>query len=120
RHRRYYRELAVRLAAQGKCQILVLCCREQPVAGSITLIDKEVCHGLEILYDERFARASPGVLLARHLLEQVFNRGCYRGFDFMGGVDKNKLHWADRVLESRSVMVMRNSLKMRLLDVWWQ
>jgi CelD/BcsL family acetyltransferase involved in cellulose biosynthesis len=107
---RRFIEVAVRaLAAEGKVRIDHLRVGGQAVAASVTLKSGDSAYFWKIAYDERFARSSPGVLLAAELTEQLLadpeiahtDSCATAGHPMIDKLWRERLALADRLIAAR-------------------
>lgn len=68
---RFFTEAVTGLAAEGKARIDLLRLERETIAATITLIARDYAWFWKTAYDERYARFSPGVLLALDLSEAL-------------------------------------------------
>ena len=89
------RRMAVEFARMGWADLTFLLAGDRPIAFCYGFHNEQDYFFYATAFDPdpRYAVHSPGVLLAKHLLERAFERG-YRRFDFMVGDEPYKRTWA--------------------------
>jgi len=98
-------ELASRNAVRG----YLLWVNRKPIAYLYCIAsDDALLHELSG-YDPRFARFSPGVLLQRYALEQVFAEKTFSVFDFSSGGGQHKSFFSTRRMERAHVFLFRTT-----------
>jgi CelD/BcsL family acetyltransferase involved in cellulose biosynthesis len=98
RHRRFYEDLVVRLAAKGRVLFHFLRQETEDVAGSVCFLYRDVFYGRHIAYLPAHASSSPGTLLMTEIIRESF-AGPFRELDLLGikeegGVRNYKENWA--------------------------
>jgi len=85
--RRWYRELAQRPARAFRLELGFLDLEGRAIAGLLWIIHRDRLYAFITFYDERYARASPGLWLLRQLIEESFRRGDLSEVSFVGTHD---------------------------------
>lgn len=88
---RFYRQLAVRLAGQGRFRLFTLALEGRIVAFEYCLAGAGALHALKIGFDESLANASPGQVLRLHLLQAA--QGHFARYEFLGDDAPWKAEW---------------------------
>jgi CelD/BcsL family acetyltransferase involved in cellulose biosynthesis len=118
-YRRFTREVLNAMAKQNRARILILWSGTCPVAATIAFTRGDTYYSAHIAHDEAHARASPGTLLESLELEGLFRSARYKTYDFLGAALANKRRWTDTLRPTWRVLVMRPSLRVRLIDAWY-
>ncbi|MFN0070340.1 MAG: GNAT family N-acetyltransferase [Chloroflexota bacterium] len=93
---RFFRAYAERAAREGVLRICFLSIGEEHVAMQIGVEWNDTFWALKMGYDERFARFSPGRLLALEALRDAAQRGLER-FEMLGAAEPWKLEWGPQL-----------------------
>jgi CelD/BcsL family acetyltransferase involved in cellulose biosynthesis len=110
RLRERYVTLARAAEAMGKLHLFVLHAGDHAIAANYCIEHERGLYGLKTGYDAAYAKASPGHVLRRHVLEHMWTTGEHIGFDFMpGGGEHNqhKVRWANDVRNYAEVRLFR-------------
>ncbi|WP_296706753.1 GNAT family N-acetyltransferase [Rhodoblastus sp.] len=70
-HAAFIRSMAPALGAEGKCRVYWMACKGKLIASNIVFFAGETAYFWKTAYDEDFAFASPGVLLAMSMTESL-------------------------------------------------
>jgi CelD/BcsL family acetyltransferase involved in cellulose biosynthesis len=84
------------------------------IASDLGFLMNGVFFSVKVAYDESFSRYSPGQLLNRHIIEDLWENGSTT-FDLMGTRMPYKMVWTTEVREHSHCYIFRPSLKGRLL-----
>ena len=90
--RRVYRQYAAEAASRGELRLCFLRIGERTAAMQIAVEFSRRFWLLKVGYDEEFARASPGTLLALHTIRDSARRGL-EGYEFLGTPDAWTRRW---------------------------
>jgi hypothetical protein len=94
----FYSGLAREAAAEGSLRLYELRVGDTLVAGDLTIAAGRTIHMLKIAYDEQQRRCSPGHVIRKLVLQQLFERGENFVYDLMTGGGEHgdyKRDWAN-------------------------
>jgi len=103
------------LAAQDQVRGYILFHRERPVSYLYCPVDDGTLIYAYLGYDSKYRKLSVGTVLLWLALEQMFDEGCFRHFDFTEGESGHKRLFATREIQCVNVLFLRNTLKNRIL-----
>jgi CelD/BcsL family acetyltransferase involved in cellulose biosynthesis len=95
---RLYRDVARWAAERGWLQLGFVRVGGRAVAFSYALAVDDTVHVLKVGFDPAYARFAVGTLLTREAVARAYEQG-RTVYDFLGGEDRYKLDWTDRVRE---------------------
>jgi len=110
----FYREIAAATAKLGILRFIFLKVAGTRIAFAYALFHKDKIYVLKAGYRPEYAAYSPYLLLC-HLL---FQEACARGvseYEFLGGSDAWKLHWADKTRSQYWAYIMPRKLRTSLI-----
>ncbi len=93
---RLYWEFARAASAQGWLRVHLLELDGVPIAGDLGCVIEGEAFLVKTGFDEKFAAASPGLVLRGEVLRACIEEGVH-GYDFLGGPDAYKMRWAEGV-----------------------
>ena len=112
--RRFYELTTTGLAPRGLVRIYEMRFNDKLIASDLGFLMNGVFFSVKVAYDESFSRYSPGQLLNRHIIEDLWENGSTT-FDLMGTRMPYKMVWTTEVREHSHCYIFRPSLKGRLL-----
>lgn len=118
-YRNFIRDMLRQMSQQGCARILILWSGTCPVAATIAFMRGDTYYSAFIAHDEAHARHSPGTLLESLEFEGLFREPSYKTYDFLGAALANKQRWTDVLTPTHRVLVMRPTLRTRLIDAWY-
>jgi len=77
-----------------------------PIAGCITSGYEKKLYGLQVVYDDQFARFSPGSVLFAMMMKDAIDRG-WECLNLMSGFSYYKTHWLAETVECQTAQVFR-------------
>lgn len=104
----FYKEM-LDLASDGKVRGYLLLAKDKPIAYLYCIASAQVLFHELSGYDSALGVYSPGVLLQRYALEQVFGERRFRLFDFSSGGGQHKEFFSTRRLERADVYIFRKT-----------
>ena len=104
----FYKEM-IALASEDKVRGYLLLSKDKPIAYLYCIATAQVLFHELSGYDSAFGVYSPGVLLQRYALEQVFGERRFRLFDFCSGGGQHKEFFSTRRLERADVYIFRKT-----------
>ena len=108
---RFYRQLAFRLASQGRFRLYCLRLNGAVVAFEYCVAGRRRLYPLKIAYDEAHRTASPGVVLRWLLLQSV--RTEFESYEFLGEDADWKRDWTGEVTELVHIRAYNRTLRGR-------
>jgi CelD/BcsL family acetyltransferase involved in cellulose biosynthesis len=109
----FYHDLFSRLAARGGLRVGLLFLDDEPVAAEVAYVEGKTVYFSHGTYDERYAKYSPG-MVSTCLFLRYFHDGAFDEGDYLAGFAAYLTPWADRVLTSRKLTILRGSLPVLL------
>ncbi len=108
------RRMAVEFARMGWADLTFLHAGDRPIAFCYGFHNEQDYFFYATAFDPdpQYAVHSPGVLLAKHLLERAFQRG-FRRFDFMVGDEPYKRTWATHDVDVYTYVLGKPTLRSR-------
>jgi hypothetical protein len=110
----FYWNFLSRLAVRNGLRIGILFIDDTPVAAEIAYVEGSKVYFSHGTYDESFSTYSPG-MVSTCLFLQYFHDGTYVDGDFLAGYAGYMTPWADRMLGSRKLQILRISPRLLLL-----
>jgi CelD/BcsL family acetyltransferase involved in cellulose biosynthesis len=105
---RFYEECVTAAAVKGYLRFYTLWVSSTPVAMEMGLVMGGTYFAPKCAYDERYANCSPGHLLTRFVIEDLFTIGVKR-YDFLGPRARHKTVWAGEVRQHHNTYIFRPS-----------
>ncbi|MBK1717780.1 GNAT family N-acetyltransferase [Thiocystis violacea] len=102
----FYRDLFSRLAVRDGLRFGLLFVDEALVAAEIAYVEGRTVYFAHGTYDEGYAKYSPGMVSTSLFLRHFHESDCLEG-DYLAGFTGYLLPWADRVLPSHHLTVVR-------------
>lgn len=84
------------------------------IASDLGLLMNRSFFSVKVAYDEAYSRYSPGQLLNRHIIQDLWAHGC-KTYDLMGTKMPYKMVWTTEVREHSHCYIFRPTLKGKLL-----
>ncbi|MFZ1059048.1 MAG: GNAT family N-acetyltransferase [Candidatus Rokuibacteriota bacterium] len=103
------------LAAEGRVRGYILFDGERPITYLYCPINRGVLFYQYLGYDPEYISWSVGTILQWYVLEDIFNEGCFRVFDFTEGQSDHKRMFATHSVRCANVYFLRKSLRCTLL-----
>jgi hypothetical protein len=97
RQRRFYDDLLQKLAAAGAARIYRYRFGDRVVAMQLCVESDDTLVFLKTTYLEEYGRYSPGLLMKRAILEDIFRRATIKRIEFYGPLLPWQEHWVDDV-----------------------
>ncbi|MBW1695557.1 MAG: GNAT family N-acetyltransferase [Deltaproteobacteria bacterium] len=113
----FYRETAVALATHGRLHLLTLELDDSVTAFSLSAIKNSRFTWLITAYDPAYSRYFAGELLLTRLLEDVFDSGTYREFDFTRGEEPYKFKWTSDMRQNLRLVAAGSTMLKKMLFV---
>jgi CelD/BcsL family acetyltransferase involved in cellulose biosynthesis len=110
----FYTQIAKVAEQSGTLRLYSLDLNGKPVAMHFGLLQNGTYSIPKVAYDEACKKCSPGLLLMKHVLEELTNQGM-RCFDFLGPRMEWKCMWTSLFKEHAHCYIFRPTLKGRLL-----
>jgi CelD/BcsL family acetyltransferase involved in cellulose biosynthesis len=110
----FYTNIAKMAEKQGTLRLYCLNLDGQPIAMHFGLQMNGVYYIPKVTYDERFKKFSPGLLLAKYVIEALVKEGV-ACFDFLGPRMEWKCVWTSDVREHSNCYIFNRTLKGRTL-----
>lgn len=118
-YRSFYGGWLQAMARQEEARILVLRCKDEPVAATVAVTDGGCYYSAQIVHDSAYAACSPGTLLEAMELEGLMQERRFSRYDMLGSFLNNKLRWTDSAHSTTHVFVLRPSLRSRMVDGYY-
>ena len=112
--RRFYELMCAGLSSRGLVRIYEMRFNEKLIASDLGFIMNGAFFSVKVAYDESFSRYSPGQLLNRHIIEDLWANG-FKIYDLMGAKMPYKMVWTSEVREHSHCYIFRPTLKGKLL-----
>lgn len=103
------------LAAENRVRAYVLFDRERPVSYLYCPVEESVLLYAYLGYDPEYMKWSVGTILQWLAVEQLFDEGCFRFFDFTEGASEHKRLFATHEMQCANVVFLRNTPRNRVL-----
>lgn len=110
RRRDFYRRLTPRLHALGALRFFFLRLDDRIVAQEYCFAHDGVVYLLQEGFDFDLARKNIGNALRAQVFEYLISHR-YRAYDFLAGVSRHKLNWADSTPNDVTLTIARRSLR---------
>ena len=110
----FYRDLALSMNRKGWFDLLFLKFGEARVAFDYCLKYDSSYSLLKIGYDEKYGKYSPGMILRKMAIKNVFQQG-FRRYDFLGGNDEYKVKMSNRDAIMSRVFIFGGGVKSNLI-----
>jgi len=110
RRREFYKRLTPRLHALGALRFFFLRLDERIVAQEYCFAHDGVVYLLQEGFDFDLARKNIGNALRAQVFEYLISHR-YRAYDFLAGVSRHKLNWADSAPNDVTLTIARRSLR---------
>jgi CelD/BcsL family acetyltransferase involved in cellulose biosynthesis len=110
RRRDFYRRLTPRLHALGALRFFFLRLDDRIVAQEYCFAHDGVVYLLQEGFDFDLARKNIGNALRAQVFEYLISHR-YRAYDFLAGVSRHKLNWADATPNDVTLTIARRSLR---------
>jgi CelD/BcsL family acetyltransferase involved in cellulose biosynthesis len=110
---RFYEECVTEAALKGYLRFYTLWVSNTPVAMELGLVMGGTYSAPKCAYDERYANCSPGHLLTRFIIEDIFRIGLKR-YDFLGPRARHKTVWAGEIRQHYNIYIFQPSCTGRL------
>ena len=110
RRRDFYRRLTPRLHALGALRFFFLRLDDRIVAQEYCFAHDGVVYLLQEGFDFDLARKNIGNALRAHVFEYLIDHR-YRTYDFLAGVSRHKLNWADSTPNDVTLTIARKSVR---------
>jgi CelD/BcsL family acetyltransferase involved in cellulose biosynthesis len=110
----FYTSIAKTAEKQGHLRLYSLSLSGQPIAMHFGLQMNGIYYIPKVAYDERYKRFSPGLLLAKHVIEAITKDGA-TCFDFLGPRMEWKSVWTSYVREHSNCYIFNRTLKGAML-----
>lgn len=110
----FYTTIAALAAEQGTLRLYSLTLGGRPIAMHFGLTMNGVYYIPKVAYDEKYKKFSPGLILAKRVIETLTNEGATR-FDFLGPRMEWKCVWTSHANEHANCFIFQRSLKGRAL-----
>ena len=110
RRREFYRRLTPRLHALGSLRFFYLKLDGRIIAQEFCFAHDGVVYLLQEGFDFALARENVGNALRSHVFEYLIEHG-YRAYDFLAGVSRHKLNWANASPVDVTMTLGRNSAR---------
>jgi CelD/BcsL family acetyltransferase involved in cellulose biosynthesis len=109
----FYREIMQQASNLGQLMLSSLSVNDTPVAMELAFVVGNQYFSPKIAYDEKYARCSPGQLLAKYCIEELVRRGIST-YDMLGPQARYKAIWTNEVRPHQNCYIFRPSLDGRL------
>ena len=110
----FYRDVAEALSKLGILRLIFLKVGETRIAFAYALFHKNKIYVLKAGYRPEYAPYSPYLLLCHLLFQEACERGISE-YEFLGGSDAWKLHWADKTRSQYWAYIMPRKLRMSVI-----
>lgn len=109
------------LAAHDHVRAYILFDRGRPVSYLYCPVEDGTLIYAYLGYDPDYMKLSVGTVLQWLAVEQMFNEGCFRYFDFTEGESDHKRLFATHEMLCANVLFLRNTFRNRVLaqSHWW-
>lgn len=97
------------LAGRGLLRSYLLICGDTPCAFLLGYQFRDVCHFVEVAYDQSFAKFSPGTVLFYLLIEDLIHHNPQHRVNFGIGHASYKRQFSNVHSEDASVLILRNN-----------
>ncbi len=109
-NRGFYLDLARQMCGKGRFLLYFLECRNNPVAFSYCVRYKDRLNLLKTGYSPEYAKCSPGMVLQKRIIEDLFRHRQYSIYDFLGARDEWKTKWTNCVQPLCRISVFNNKI----------
>ena len=110
RRRDFYRRLTQRLHERGALRFFFLRLDGRIVAQEYCFAHDGIVYLLQEGFDFELSRQNVGNALRGHVFEYLISQR-YRAYDFLAGVSRHKLNWADATPNDVTVTIGRSNLR---------
>ena len=111
----YFTEMLKTLSQNGWLRIWILTFNDNPIAFEFDLEYKDTVYAMQIGYDEKYGRFSPGLLLISQSMKAAFASG-FRQYDFLGKEERFKMQLASGCRAHRKYYIYSNTVKGKLVN----
>ncbi len=115
RDRAFHREFLKYAAKKGWIRLSILYVNALPVAAAKYLVWNNTAFGMDSIYDESYAKFSPGAVLTSKIFEYVIDIDGVSEIDLGRGDEPYKMEWVANKREIKGITIFNQTLKGQFL-----
>ncbi|MGI9293318.1 MAG: GNAT family N-acetyltransferase, partial [Pseudomonadales bacterium] len=117
-HWQFYQAVVERLGPKQEVEFRFLEYNGQRIAATFGIVRAGRFAALHIAHDSQFDQYSPGFILSALELEDIYSKGKYTEYDFLGGFLSNKTTWSTATRSTGDLYAFSRTPRLTIYYSW--